>query len=120
MVKKKISKKHALLWNDIEEADVDVNKIRNLKTIDTEAFFKNHAKIGSALLESLIANDTEAFIEILDQYLKVNRSQVARSAHIGRSTVQAVLSKKGNPTLKTIAKIVHHSAMSTMKNASKR
>ena len=49
------------------------------------------------------------FIEILDGYLQINRSRVAKQAHIARSTVQQALSKNGNPTLKTIAKIVHES-----------
>jgi DNA-binding phage protein len=110
MSKKKILNKPVLTWNDIEEADIDLNKVKSLKEVKPEEFFKDQAKIGAALLECLLENDTEAFIEILDEYLKVNRSRVARDANIGRSTVQEVFSKKGNPTLKTIAKIVHYSA----------
>jgi DNA-binding phage protein len=60
-------------------------------------------------LESLLQNDTEAFIEILDAYLKVNRSRVAKKTRLSRSTVQQALSKNGNPTLKTIARIAHES-----------
>ena len=41
-------------------------------------------------------NDTEAFIEILDSYLQINRSRVAKKANIARSTVQQALSKSGN------------------------
>lgn len=74
-----------------------------------EKSLKNLDKVGTALLESLIENDTEAFIEILDAYLQVNKSRVAKKAHIARSTIQQALSRKGNPTLKTLAKIVHES-----------
>lgn len=110
MSKKKTSKKREVTWNDIEEAEVNLNKIKTLKEIRPEEFFKDRAKVGAALFECLIANDTGTFIEILDEYLKVNRSYVAKQANLGRSTVQEVFSKKGNPTLKTIAKIVHFSA----------
>lgn len=110
MSRQKTSKKRVLTWRDIEEADIDIKKLRGLKEVKPEKFFKDHNKIGAALLECLLSNDTNAFIEILDEYLQVNRSQVARDANIGRSTVQEVFSKKGNPTLKTIAKIVYYSA----------
>ena len=80
-----------------------------LKAHHPEKSFKSFDKVGAALLESLMENDTEAFIEILDSYLQINRSRVAKKANIARSTVQQALSKNGNPTLKTIAKIVHES-----------
>jgi len=63
--------------------------------------------VGAALLEALLDNDTEAFIEILDAYLRINRTQTAKKTKLSRSTVQLALSKKGNPTLKTLAKIAH-------------
>jgi DNA-binding phage protein len=71
------------------------------------AFFKSHDKVAKALLQSLEENDTGAFLEILDTYLKVNRTKVAKEANLSRTTVQNALSKKGNPTIRTIAKIVH-------------
>jgi DNA-binding phage protein len=85
------------------------NKKEKLQKHNSEAFFKDFDKVGTALLESLVQNDTEAFIEILDAYLKVNRAKVAKKAKMSRSTIQHALSKKGNPTLKTIARIVHES-----------
>lgn len=88
-----------------------VHKKAKLKKHDSESFFKDFDKVGTALLESLVQNDPEAFIEILDAYLKVNRAQTAKKAKMSRSTVQHALSKKGNPTLKTIAKIVHESVV---------
>lgn len=88
---------------------LDLKKDARLKQHHPEKSLKNLDKVGAALLESLIENDTEAFIEILDGYLQVNRSRVAKKAHIARSTIQQALSRKGNPTLKTLAKIVHES-----------
>ena len=55
-----------------------VKKKAKLQKHDPERFFKNFDKVGAALLESLVENDTEAFIEILDSYLQVNREYVAK------------------------------------------
>lgn len=87
------------------------NKRAKLQKHNPELFFKDLDQVGAALLESLIANDTEAFIEILDAYLKINRAKVARKTKMSRSTVQQALSRKSNPTLRTIAKIVHESVV---------
>jgi probable addiction module antidote protein len=73
------------------------------------AFFKAHDKVAEALLQSLEDNDAGAFLEILDAYLRVNRTKVARATKLSRTTIQQALSKKGNPTIRTIARIVHNS-----------
>lgn len=72
-------------------------------------FFKNHDKVAAALLQSLEDNDAEAFLEILDAYLRVNRTKTAKETNLSRTTVQQAFSGKGNPTIRTIAKIVHQS-----------
>ncbi|NGX48080.1 MAG: hypothetical protein K1000chlam3_01468, partial [Chlamydiae bacterium] len=41
--------------------------------------------------------------------LRVNRTKAARETNLSRTTVQQALSNKGNPTIRTIAKIVHQS-----------
>lgn len=70
-------------------------------------FFRSHEKVATALLESLEENDAGAFLEILDAYLRVNRTKIAKKTNLSRTTVQNALSKNGNPTIRTIAKIVH-------------
>lgn len=110
MRNKTSSEKRNLSLAYIEDCDFDETLLSSLEDEKPEEFFKNQAEVGAALLQCLIENDIEAFVEILDGYLDVNRSRVARDAKIGRSTVQEVFSKKGNPTLRTIAKIVHHEA----------
>ena len=107
MLKRKISKKQGFSLDDMPM--FKMNKTKKLQKHESKSFFSDLDKVGAALLESLMDNDTEAFIEILDAYLKVNRAQVARRSKISSSTVQQALSKKGNPTLKTIARIVHAS-----------
>ena len=104
MNKKKISKKRDFALADIPRINIDETKLKEIKP---EEHFKNTKKIAEVLFQCLIENDTEAFIEILDAYLRVNRTRVAQEAKMSRSTVKLALSKKGNPTLKTIASIVH-------------
>lgn len=108
MLKKKTSKKQEFSFKDMQETKI--NK-KDLIPWNTESNLMDHQKIGAALLECLIDNDTESFIEILDSYLRINRLQVSKNANIARSTVQLALSKTGNPTLKTLAKIVHESSI---------
>jgi DNA-binding phage protein len=107
MHKKKTSNEQGFCFENMQI--LDLKKDVKLKTHHPERSFKSFKKVGAALLESLIENDTEAFIEILDSYLRINRSRVAKKANMARSTVQQALSKNGNPTLKTLAKIVHES-----------
>lgn len=107
MLKRKRSKKRGFSLEDMPT--LKMNKRANLEKHSPDHFFRDFDKVGTALLQSLIENDTEAFIEILDTYLQVNRARVAKKGKISRSTVQQALSKKGNPTLRTIAKIVHES-----------
>ncbi len=92
-------------------AETKVKKNKNITELDPEQNFLDSQKVGAALLECLVENDTESFIEILDSYLRVNRLQVSKSANMARSTVQLAFSKSGNPTLKTLAKIVHESSL---------
>jgi DNA-binding phage protein len=77
--------------------------------------FMDHKKIGAALLECLIDNDTETFIEILDSYLRVDQLQVTKKPNVARSKVPLTFFKNRNPTLKTLAKIVHET--SAVKNS---
>lgn len=108
MTKKKTSRGQGLTLDDMVIVNLDKEKLSKLEEVNPEETFKDHVKVAIALLQSLLENDTEAFIEILDSYLRVNRTVVAKNANLSRATVQLAFSKKGNPTLKTLAKIVHH------------
>ncbi len=105
MRKRKTSRKRGFSLEDIPT--LKTRKSAKLEKHDPSAFFNDFDKVGGALLESLVDNDTDSFIEILDAYLRANKSVIAKRAKISRSTVQSALSKNGNPTLKTIARIVH-------------
>ena len=108
MLKKKTLKKQEFSFKDMQETKINKRQVKRHKV---EEAFMDSEKVGAALLECLIDNDTESFIEILDSYLRINRLQVSKMGSIPRSTVQSALSKSGNPTLKTLAKIVHESAL---------
>lgn len=63
--------------------------------------------ISRAIWECLKEGDAEGFIEIIEIYLAAaNKSQIAKKASIARSTVYHSL-KGGNPTVRTLAKLVH-------------
>ena len=105
MTKKKTSKKQVVC---LENMPIVKSKKGSISSAhNPSSFFKSHEKVAAAILQSLEENDAEAFLEILDAYLKVNRTKVAKEANLSRTTVQNALSKKGNPTIRTIAKIVH-------------
>jgi DNA-binding phage protein len=66
--------------------------------------------ISRALWECLKAGDHEGYAEVLYIYLEAhqrfeNRKSLAKEAEIGRSTLYQI--KHGNPTVKTLAKLVH-------------
>ena len=105
MTKKKISKKQKFCFEDIPI--IKSKKEAPALQHKPSEFFKSHENVAEALLQSLEENDAGAFLEILDAYLRVNRTKVAKEANISRTTVQNALSRKGNPTIRTIAKIVH-------------
>src|SRR5689334_15227318 len=109
MSKKKILKKHAFSLSDLKPIKIfDESNLRNSNASDV---FRNKNEVAQALLECLIENDTQAFMEILDAYLSVNRTHIAQKTNLTRATITQAFSKKGNPTLKTIAKIVHEAAV---------
>lgn len=66
-------------------------------------------RIGAAIMECLLENDTEGVLEIIETYLyAVDKTQFLKEAKIPRSTAYNVF-KRRNPTIKTLAKIMHAS-----------
>ncbi len=72
-------------------------------------FFRSHEKVALALLNSLEEGNPGAFLEILNVYLNANRTKISKETKLSRTTIQKALSKNGNPTIGTIAKIVSQS-----------
>ncbi len=88
---------------------VQSRKTPHLLKHNPKDFFRSHEKVASALLTCLEEGDPSTFLEILNVYLSANRTKVSRETKLSRTTVQKALSKDGNPTIATIAKIVHRS-----------
>jgi DNA-binding phage protein len=105
MTRKKTSKRQGFCLDDMPIVKSKKNVI--VTEHKPSGFFKSHEKVAEALLQSLEENDVEAFLEILDVYLRVNRTKVSKETQLSRTTVQNALSRRGNPTIRTIAKIVH-------------
>lgn len=69
---------------------------------------KDKEYISDALWESIVADDSEGFKEILRAYLElINKDELSKEIGIPKRTLFRILSKDGNPTLETISKIVH-------------
>src|SRR5271170_3848698 len=103
MSKKKTSKKQSFCLKNMPI--VKSKKTPHLLEHDPSVFFKSHEKVALALLTSLEEGDPGAFLEILNVYLSVNRTKISKETNLSRTTVQKALSKNGNPTIGTIAKI---------------
>jgi DNA-binding phage protein len=106
MARKKTSKKQKFCLGSIPIVKSKAGA--KLCEHDPREFFKYHDKVAEALLNSLEENDAPAFLEILNTYLYINKTKTARKSDLSRTTIQNALSSKGNPTIRTIAKIVHH------------
>lgn len=80
MRKKKTSKKREFSFENMQETKTTHKK--DITTWSAEDSFSDASKVGEALLQCLIDNDTETYIEILESYLRMNKLQVAKKAKI--------------------------------------
>jgi DNA-binding phage protein len=66
----------------------------------------NEDLISRAIWECFKEGDSEGVIEIFEIYLHAaNKTHIAKEASVARSTIYSL--KGGNPTVKTLAKLVH-------------
>lgn len=77
-----------------------------VKEINPTEELLNEDLISRAIWECLKEGDAEGVIEVIATYVEaVNKTHLAKKASIARSTVYSSLKK--NPTVKTLAKVVH-------------
>lgn len=82
----------------------------NLKEYDPIKNLLDTNKMGAAIMECLIENDTEGALEVIENYLYArNRTQFLSEANVPRSTAYNFIRRR-NPTIKTLAKILHASS----------
>lgn len=89
-----------------KQRNMDTTKIREWhptqELLDTR-------RMGGAVMDCLLNNDPEGAMEIIEIYLEtVNRVQMAKKSQVPRSTLYHSLKHK-NPTIKTLAKLMHAS-----------
>lgn len=79
-----------------------------VKRFDPAAKLRDKDFIAIALFQALSDGDGEAALEIIIAYVKATRKlDIAKDENMALSTVYHALSEKGNPTLKTVAKVLH-------------
>ena len=70
-------------------------------------YLTNPENIGRAIVECLENNDPEGVMEVISIYLEaVNKTKLSQSSDLHRQTVYSAL-KHRNPTIKTLAKLMH-------------
>jgi len=74
---------------------------------DPTAALLDEERIGRAIWECLKNGDSEGVIEVIQIHLEAyNKTQLAKEAHLPKTTLYHSLRSK-NPTIKTLAKLVH-------------
>lgn len=74
---------------------------------DPDKYLLNEELIAQAIWECLKENDPDGVIEVLEAHLSAkNKSQLAKECSLPRTTLYHAFKSK-NPTLHTLAKLVH-------------
>lgn len=82
----------------------------NLKEYDPIKNLLDINRMGAAIMQCLIENDSDGALEVIESYLyALNKTEFLKKADIPRSTAYNFM-KRRNPTIKTLAKIMHASA----------
>lgn len=86
------------------------NKLPPLIPFDPVAELLDRTFLGQTIIACLENNDPDGVIDVINTYLELsNKVALAQNARLARSTLYYSLKQK-NPTLKTLAKIMHASA----------
>ncbi len=109
MAKAKTLQEQKMFLKNISKIKLNPEAIKELRPYDPYERILNEDFIGRAIMECLMNNDPAGVIEIIGIHLEAkNIVRAARNANISRSTLYHTLKSK-NPTLKTLAKIMHAS-----------
>ena len=107
MGKKKTSKKQRP--SSMTEAPiVRVKDTRDLERNNASGTLRNKDFIAKALFQSLLEGDVKSYIEILAAHIRSwNLSHLSKKSKVPLRTIHSALAKNANPSLKTLAKIIH-------------
>lgn len=107
MDKKKISKKRKKSLKDM--SILELKSGIKVKPFKAGIRMRNKDLISQALWDCLLANDVQGFKDILKTHLElVNKENLANQIGIPKRTLFRLLSQEGNPTLKTISKLIYN------------
>lgn len=106
MARRKTSKSLVNSLNGFEVVGVrSSSKIRKVSALGK---LRNKEFIFTVLLECLIAEDLLTFQKVLRAHVDaVCKMDLARKSKISRRTLYRMLSSRGNPTLKSVSKVLH-------------
>ena len=80
---------------------------KKIKPFYASKKLKNKEYVKKVLFDCFCHNDMEAFKEVLKAYLELKtKSRIIKKAGMSKTTFYRVLSKKSNPTVKNISKIL--------------
>lgn len=107
MDRTKISKKRQRSL--AKSTNLNLNKVPGLTRANPLKELIDPEKTGLAILECLQNNDPEGVMEMVAIYLDaLNKAHLRRRSKLPKSTMYSALRHR-NPTIKTLAKIMHDS-----------
>ncbi|NGX53871.1 MAG: hypothetical protein K1000chlam4_00591 [Chlamydiae bacterium] len=103
------SKKRALCLDDMPI--VSAKRGIKSKKFDPAKKLRNLNFVAKVFFLALLENDVEAALDTLNGYLMaIGKTDLAKQGEISASTVYHALSQGANPTLRTVAKLLHASS----------
>ena len=110
--KKTLKKREGCLTK--RKSPLTLKNFGDLKRIDPLKQLVDPKKTAMAVFECLLNNDPKGAMEMLEIYLYgLNKAKLLKKNKLAKSTMYSAL-KHGNPTIKTLAKIMHQSAHGTV------
>lgn len=105
MVRIKISQKRKKSLTDTSKMKLKTRE--GLKRYSPTERLLDEDFIAKAVWECLKDNDYEGVVEVIEAHLRaVNKTKIAKDNDLARSTMYNAFKSK-NPTVKTVAKLVH-------------
>ena len=106
MRKTKTLKERASCWDEFPNAKI--KKGVKMRHFDPAKKMGDWKVVATAFFQALQENDVQGAIEILEGYvMTVHKKMIVKKGRIPTSTLYHSLSKEANPTLRTIAKLLH-------------
>lgn len=107
--KRRISSSRQRKGQSVKSGTFDYYLKENAEVSEYEPFefILNEQNLAAAITECLMTNYPNGIVDILEHYLNAcNKSALLKKAHLSRSTMYQLL-KKRNPTIRTLAKLIH-------------